>query len=82
MRAEKFLSEPMPFKDRIKLFLGAGTMGEDEAKKCIFSCVVIGGKKELTSAEDTVRVAGGGNQENGSGASGVLRRETGQHMVC
>lgn len=57
MRAEKFLSELLPFKDRIRLFVGAGAMGEDEAKKCNFSCVVIGERKELTSAEDTVRIA-------------------------
>ncbi|MCS7096031.1 MAG: ATP-NAD kinase family protein [Candidatus Bathyarchaeota archaeon] len=58
LRAETFLSELMPYKDKIRLFVGAGAMGEDVAKNCNFPCVVIGERKELTSAEDTVHIAG------------------------
>lgn len=58
-RAEKFLSELLPFKDRVRLIVGAGAMGEDEAEKCNFPCMVIGERKKLTSAEDTMRVAEG-----------------------
>ncbi|MGB9853433.1 MAG: ATP-NAD kinase family protein [Candidatus Bathyarchaeales archaeon] len=56
-RAESFLSRLKPLKGRIRLITGAGSMGEDEAKNCGFSCTIIGKCKKETSAEDTVEVA-------------------------
>jgi predicted polyphosphate/ATP-dependent NAD kinase len=56
-RAESFLSELSPFKKSLQLVVGAGAMGENEAKSCGFACRVIGEKKEKTSAEDTQAIA-------------------------
>ncbi|MEM2995500.1 MAG: ATP-NAD kinase family protein [Candidatus Bathyarchaeia archaeon] len=56
-RAKSFLSELKPVRERIRLFAGAGSMGEDEARNCGFSCMVIGERKRETSAEDTVEIA-------------------------
>jgi predicted polyphosphate/ATP-dependent NAD kinase len=56
-RAEAFLSELKPVRERIRLFVGAGGMGEDEARNCGFSCVVVGERKGETSARDTVETA-------------------------
>ena len=56
-RAESFLSELSAFKKGLQLVVGAGAMGETEAKSCGFTCRVIGEKKEKTSAEDTKAIA-------------------------
>lgn len=56
-RAESFLSELKPVKGRIRLIVGAGEMGEDEARNCGFTCTVLGKKKKKTIAEDTMDVA-------------------------
>lgn len=56
-RAESFLSELKPFKRRIRFIVGAGKMGEDEARNCGFACTVLGKSKNETSAEDTMEVA-------------------------
>ncbi|MEM3673262.1 MAG: ATP-NAD kinase family protein [Candidatus Bathyarchaeia archaeon] len=56
-RAESFLSELKPVRGRIRLIVGAGSMGEDEAKDCGFSCTVLGERKKETSAEDTIEIA-------------------------
>jgi len=56
-RAESFLSELKPVKGRIRLIVGAGEMGEDEARNCGFACTVLGKKKKETTAEDTMKVA-------------------------
>ena len=56
-RAESFLSELSAFKKSLQLVVGAGAMGETEAKSCGFTCRVIGEKKEKTSAEDTKAIA-------------------------
>ena len=53
-RAESFLSELKPLKDRLRLIVGAGRMGENEAQNCSFSYAVIGKKKKETSAKDTM----------------------------
>lgn len=56
-RAEFFLSELKTIKERIRLMVGAGEMGEVEAKKYGFSCIVVGERKRETSAEDTIEAA-------------------------
>jgi len=56
-RAESFLSELKPFKGRIRLVVGAGGMGEDEARNYGFAYTVLGKRKEETTAEDTGEVA-------------------------
>ncbi len=49
-RAETFLTQLSPAKDNLKLIVGAGNMGQDQAEKCGFTCKVVGeGKKETTS---------------------------------
>lgn len=58
-RAESFLSELKLFKGRISFIVGAGKMGEDEARNCGFACTVLGKSKSETSAEDTMEVASG-----------------------
>jgi predicted polyphosphate/ATP-dependent NAD kinase len=57
VRAEAFLSELNPVKSGVRLVVGAGSMGEDEANSCGFTCVVFGEGKKETSAEDTVAIA-------------------------
>jgi len=57
-RAKSFLSELEPIKRSIQLIVGAGKMGEDEARSCGFNCIVLGTKKEETTAEDTKEIAG------------------------
>jgi predicted polyphosphate/ATP-dependent NAD kinase len=57
VRAEVFLSELNPVKSSVRLLVGAGSMGEDEAKSCGFTCKVLGKRKKETSAEDTITVA-------------------------
>ena len=56
-RAESFLSELKPLKGKIRLIVGAGSMGENEAQNCSFSYAVIGKKKKETSAKDTMDIA-------------------------
>ena len=57
VRAEIFLSELKQIRSEVRLVVGAGLMGEDEARSCGFDCVVVGKRKAQTSAEDTLRVA-------------------------
>jgi predicted polyphosphate/ATP-dependent NAD kinase len=56
-RAETFLSALYPAKNSIRLVVGAGNMGEDEAKHCGFPCTILGEKKKETIAEDTRKTA-------------------------
>lgn len=56
-RAESFLSELKPVKRSIRLVVGAGRMGEDEARNCGFPCMVLGKRKKETTAEDTREIA-------------------------
>ena len=56
-RAESFLSELHPAKKGIRLVVGAGSMGEDEAKDCGFTYTILGEKKKETKAEDTRQTA-------------------------
>ncbi len=58
-RAELFLSELSPVKERIRLIVGAGKMGEDEARNCGFASTVLGKTKNETTPEDTIEVAKG-----------------------
>jgi len=55
-RAESFLFELAPMKERIQLIVGAGKMGEDEARNCGFPFTVLGNRRKRTTAEDTVKV--------------------------
>jgi predicted polyphosphate/ATP-dependent NAD kinase len=57
VRAKAFLSELSPVKDSVRLVVGAGDMGEDEAKRLDFTYKVLGERKKETSAEDTVNIA-------------------------
>jgi predicted polyphosphate/ATP-dependent NAD kinase len=57
-RAESFLSELATVKKNIRLVVGAGAMGEDEAKSCGFDCTILGKRKKETSAKDTREIAG------------------------
>ena len=56
-RAESFLSELNAVKEDVQLVVGAGLMGETEAKKHGYSCKVFGEKKEETKPEDTMEIA-------------------------
>jgi predicted polyphosphate/ATP-dependent NAD kinase len=56
-RAESFLSELKTIRKDVRLIVGAGLMGETEAKKHGYSCKVFGEKREQTSNEDTVETA-------------------------
>ncbi len=56
-RAESFLSEFKSAERRIKLIVGAGKMGEDEARNSGFAFTVLKNKKKKTTAEDTVKTA-------------------------
>ncbi|MCL5878052.1 MAG: ATP-NAD kinase family protein [Candidatus Bathyarchaeota archaeon] len=56
-RAETFLTELSTTKPHLKLIVGAGDMGESEAKKLGYTCQVIGEGKPETSSEDTHAVA-------------------------
>ncbi len=56
-RAEFFLSE-LKFADgKIRLVVGAGNMGKEEAINCGFACTVFGERKKETTAEDTREIA-------------------------
>jgi predicted polyphosphate/ATP-dependent NAD kinase len=56
-RAEYFLSELKPIRERIQLIVGAASMGEDEAQSCGFACTVLGERKRETNAKDTIEIA-------------------------
>jgi len=56
-RAESFLSELKAIKKDVRLIVGAGGMGETEARNHGYSCKVFGEKREETKPEDTVEIA-------------------------
>jgi predicted polyphosphate/ATP-dependent NAD kinase len=56
-RAKTFLSELSTAKPHLKLFVGAGEMGEEEAKKQGYAYKVVGEAKNETSAIDTETIA-------------------------
>ena len=56
-RAETFLTELTSAKANLKLIVGAGEMGEAEAKKHGYSFKVIGEGKKETTSEDTQVIA-------------------------
>ncbi|MCW4053315.1 MAG: ATP-NAD kinase family protein [Candidatus Bathyarchaeota archaeon] len=56
-RAQAFLSDLKPVKSSIRLVVGAGSMGEDEARTSGFTYKVLGERKKETGAEDTVAIA-------------------------
>ena len=58
-RAETFLSELVPAKANLKLVVGAGNMGKDEAEKLGYTCKVIGEGKTETTSDDTQSIAKG-----------------------
>lgn len=58
-RAETFLSQLSPAKESLKLIIGAGDMGQNQAQKYGFSCKVVGESKKETTSEDTQFIAKG-----------------------
>lgn len=56
-RAESFLSELKTIRKDVRLSVGAGLMGETEARNHGYSCKVFGEKREETKPEDTVEIA-------------------------
>jgi predicted polyphosphate/ATP-dependent NAD kinase len=56
-RAESFLAELSAAKKSLRLVVGAGAMGENEAKRCGFTCTAVGERKSETNAEDTKKIA-------------------------
>jgi predicted polyphosphate/ATP-dependent NAD kinase len=56
-RAECFLSELTRIQTGMRLVVGAGSMGEDEAKDCGITFTAIGQRKSETRAEDTREIA-------------------------
>jgi len=56
-RAEFFLSKLTFAKTKIRLVVGAGNMGEEEAISSGFACTVLGTRKNETTAEDTKEIA-------------------------
>ncbi len=56
-RAKFFLSELKFADEKIRLFVGAGNMGEEEAMSCGFACTVFKKRKKETTAEDTREIA-------------------------
>jgi predicted polyphosphate/ATP-dependent NAD kinase len=56
-RAETFLSGLKPIKEGIRLIVGAGWMGENEAKNQDFCYTVFGEQKKDTCPEDTMETA-------------------------
>jgi predicted polyphosphate/ATP-dependent NAD kinase len=55
-RAETFLAELYFVKKSLELYVGAGNMGEDEAKKLDFTFDVEGERKNETTSEDTQKI--------------------------
>jgi len=56
-RAEFFLSELKLADGKIRLVVGAGNMGEEEAVSSGFACTVLGKRKKETTAKDTREIA-------------------------
>jgi len=56
-RAESFLSELKIAERKIRLVVGAGKMGEEEAVNCGFPCTIFGKRKKETATEDTREIA-------------------------
>ncbi len=56
-RAETFLTELAPAKPHINLLVGAGDMGENQAKKHGYTHKVIGEPKQETTPQDTQDIA-------------------------
>jgi predicted polyphosphate/ATP-dependent NAD kinase len=56
-RAETFISELYQTKQNLKLIVGAGCMGKNQAKKFGFDCQVIGESKKETTSKDTKNTA-------------------------
>ena len=56
-RAESFLSELKSIRKDVRLIVGAGLMGETEARNHGYVCKVFGQKREETKPEDTVETA-------------------------
>jgi len=56
-RAETFLCELKTIKEEIRLIVGAGSMGEYEARNQGYLCRVFGEQKKGTFPEDTVEIA-------------------------
>ncbi len=56
-RAETFLTGLIPAKKSLKLIVGAGDMGQNQAEKCGFTCKVVGETKKETTSEDTQTIA-------------------------
>jgi predicted polyphosphate/ATP-dependent NAD kinase len=56
-RAESFLSELKSIRNDVRLIVGAGLMGETEARNHGYPCKVFGQKREETKPEDTVETA-------------------------
>jgi predicted polyphosphate/ATP-dependent NAD kinase len=56
-RAETFLSELSRFNPDLRLAVGAGNMGEDQAKICGVKPTVLGERKRQTHSEDTRKTA-------------------------
>jgi predicted polyphosphate/ATP-dependent NAD kinase len=56
-RAAAFLSEFKLTNARVRLLVGAGNMGEEEAANCGFPCTVVGTRKDETTPDDTRAIA-------------------------
>lgn len=56
-RAETFFTQLSPVKESLKLIVGAGDMGQNQAQKYGFSCKVVGESKKETTSEDTQFIA-------------------------
>jgi predicted polyphosphate/ATP-dependent NAD kinase len=56
-RAKTYLSELFPAQIGVRLFVGAGKMGEDEAKNCGVEFTVLGERKKETQSKDTRELA-------------------------
>ncbi|TFH24196.1 ATP-NAD kinase [Candidatus Bathyarchaeota archaeon] len=52
-RAETFFTQLNPVKESLKLIVGAGDMGQNQAQKYGFTCKVVGESKKETTSEDT-----------------------------
>lgn len=57
VRTQVFLSNLKLAKKEVQLVVGAGSMGEDEVKRSVFTYRVIGESKKETNAEDTITIA-------------------------
>ncbi len=58
-RAETFLIQLIPAKESLRLIVGAGNMGQNQAEKYGFSIKVVGESKKETTSEDTQVIAKG-----------------------